>query len=145
MKRLILAMATVAGMLMAQVPGPPGLDALKTYLNLQDSQIQSLRQLRQQQIQATQAMFQELAGKQQALRQQLGSGVADAAALGKALLDIEALRKRIADTTATYRTQALNVLTGEQRTKLAALEQAQKLEPAVRQAEAIGLLALLEP
>jgi len=137
--------AAVAGMLMAQLPVPPGVDALKNYLNLQDAQIQALQQLRQQEIQATQALFAELVGKQQSLREQLDRGSTDAAALGKLLLEIEAVRKRLVQSHETFRSQALGLLTVEQKTKLAALEEARKLEPAIRQAEALGLLNPPDP
>ena len=145
MIRTPVLVAAVAGMLAAQAPVPPGVDALKSYLNLQDAQIQALQQLRQQEIQATQALFAELASKQQSLREQLDRGSTDAAALGKLLLDIEALRKRLVQSHETFRTQALGVLTAEQKTKLAALEEARKLQPAIRQAEALGLLAAPDP
>ncbi len=145
MKRRMLLVATMAAALAAQAPAPPGPDALKSYLGLQDSQIESLRQLRQQHAQATQSMLAELAAKQQALREQLDRGSTDAAALGKALLEIESLRKRLTDASQALRTQAVGVLTGDQRAKLEALEQARKLEPAIRQAEALGLLAPLAP
>lgn len=123
----------------------PPLDSVKSYLGLQDSQMQSLQQLRQQQFQAVHSALSELATKQQSLREQLDRGSTDAAALGKLLLEIEGVRKRIAQTQQSYVSQALNVLTAEQKSKLAALEQALKLEVAARQAVALGLLAPPEP
>jgi len=120
-------------------------DQVKAYLNLQDSQIQSLVQLQQQNMQAAQSLLGELAAKQQTLRDQLDRGSTDAAALGKLLLETETLRKRLSEIHTSYRTQALSLLTAEQRTKLATLEQALKLEAAVRQAMALGLLSPPEP
>jgi len=145
MIRTPVLVAAVAGMLAAQAPVPPGVDALKSYLNLQDAQIQALQQLRQQKIQATQALFAELASKQQSLREQLDRGSTDAAALGKLLLEAESVRKRLIQTRDSYHNQALNVLTAEQKNKLASLEQARKLAPVIWQAQALGLLAPPEP
>ena len=51
MKTRIMIMMATAASLLAQRPGPrpePSLDALKTYLNLTDSQVQGLQQIRQQ-------------------------------------------------------------------------------------------------
>jgi len=134
--RMLPVLALASG-LAAQTP--PG-DALKSYLNLQDAQIQTLQQIRQQQMQAAQSAFSELAAKQKALRDQLEAGSTDAVALGKLLLEAEAVRKRVQQIHDTYRAQAVNVLSAEQKTKLAALEQAQKLAPAIAEATALGLL-----
>jgi len=114
----MLPVLALASGLAAQTP--PG-DALKSYLNLQDAQIQTLQQIRQQQMQAAQSAFSELAAKQKALRDQLEAGSTDAAALGKLLLEAEAVRKRVQQIHDTYRAQAVNVLSAEQKTKLAAL------------------------
>ncbi|MCS7315230.1 MAG: hypothetical protein RMI94_04810 [Bryobacterales bacterium] len=137
----MLLVATLAGALAAQAPFPTATDALKSYLGLQDSQIESLRQLRQQQTQAIQSLVAELAARQRALREQLDRGVTDTAALGRALLEIEGLRKRLTEVENAARNQALAILSSDQRAKLDALEQARKLEAAVRQAIALGLLA----
>lgn len=137
--RMLLA-ATVAGALAAQAPAPTPAQALTSYLGLQDSQIESLRQLHRQHAQTMQAMMAELTAKQRALREQLDRGSTEPMALGKALLEIESLRKRLMQAQEAVRSQALNLLSSGQRAKLDALEQARKLEPAVRQAEALGLL-----
>ncbi len=138
----ILVLATA---LSAQTPAAPILDPIKTYLNLQDSQIQALRQLRQQQMQAMQATLSELAARQQSLRDQLDRGSTDAAALGKLLLETEALRKQIRQMHEGFRTQAVNVLSADQKAKLAALEEALKLAPAAQGAAALGLLTPPDP
>ena len=143
--RAIALVTTVAGMLLAQAPAPLRWDALKNYLNLQDSQIQSLQQLRQQEMQALRPLATELAARYRSLREQLDRGSTDAAALGKLLLEAEAVRKRLIQTRDSYRNQALNVLTAEQKNKLASLEQARKLAPVIWQAQALGLLAPPEP
>lgn len=141
----MLPILALAAALLAQAPFQPAVDQIKAYLNLQDSQIQTLQQLRQQQMQAVQSTLSEMAAKQQSLREQLDRGSTDATALGKLLLEIEALRKRANVTDTSFRTQAVNVLTTEQKTKLAALEQAHKLAPAIQQAVALGLVTPPDP
>jgi len=131
----------VLGAAVAQVPpGPPPLDELKAYLNLTDSQIQSLQQIRQQAITSQQTVFAQIQSKQQALHDLLEKGTSDALAVGKLMLDIRALQKQIEQAMTASRTQAVNSLTTEQKTKLAALEQAAKLRPAIEQATLLGLL-----
>ncbi len=142
----LLPMLALATALSAQIPPPnPILEPIKSYLNLQDSQLQALQQLRQQQMQSIESALKELAAKQQSLREQLDRGSTDAAALGKLLLETEALRKRIRQTHESFRAQAVNLLTPEQRTKLTALEEALKLGPAAQTAAALGLLTPPEP
>jgi Spy/CpxP family protein refolding chaperone len=144
----MLTIATLACGLYAQMPGRPGMrggsppvDELKQYLALTDAQVQALQQIRQQQAQANQSTFQEMAQKRQALQTQIRAGSNDAAALGKLLIDIEALRKRVADSDDVYQAQSVAVLTADQKTRLNALVEARKLQPVIGQAASLGLLA----
>jgi len=121
-------------------PTPPAPAELKAYLGLSDSQIQALRQIRQQEGEALRSLHDEMAQKQKTLRDQLQAGSTDAAALGRLLLDIQSLRKRIEDAEKTFRDQAANQLTADQKTKLKALEEAAKLQPAIGQAAGLNLL-----
>lgn len=145
MRLPILLTALLTTALLGQMPAPPLVDPVKTYLNLQDSQIQALQQLRQQEMQALESTLKELAAKQQSLREQLDRGSTDAAALGRLLTETEALRQRATRLHESFRAQAVNLLNAEQRDKLAALEQALKLQPAVQGAVALGLLSPLDP
>jgi Spy/CpxP family protein refolding chaperone len=126
-------------------PQSPALDELKAYLNLTDAQIQSLQQARQQAMTGQQTVFTQVRDKHQALRDLLDKGTSDAAAVGKLMLDIRALQKQVASAMTASHTQALSFLTAEQKTKLAALEQAAKLRTAIDQAARLGLLEAPAP
>lgn len=126
-------------------PAPPTPTELKAYLGLSDSQIQALQQIRQQEAEALRTIHDELAQKQKTLGDQLQAGSTDAAALGRLLLDIQNLRKRIEDAQKSFRDQAANQLTAEQKTKLKALEEAAKLQPAIGQATGLNLLVPSTP
>jgi len=126
-------------------PGPPPVDELKAYLNLTDSQIQSIQQVQQQALSSQQTVFTQIRDKHQALRDLLEKGTSDAAAVGKLILDIRALQKQIEQAMTASRSQAVSFLTADQKTKLAALEQAAKLRPAIEQATRLGLLEAPAP
>ena len=142
----VLAATLFVVSLPAQMPGgpPPGgeptFTELKAYLTLTDAQVQALLTLRQREMEATRTFHEQMGAKQNALQQLLQSGSTDAAAVGRAMLEIEALRKQVEQTHKNYRDQALATLTADQRTKLAALEQAVRLQPVIGQAAGIGLL-----
>lgn len=145
--RYIISML-VAGWVLCAQPGPPmgGLppvDEVKTYLTLTDAQIQSLQQLRQQEAETAKGDMDTIRAKQTALRTAVNGN--DAATAGRLLLEIEALRKRGADTHTQYRTQAIAVLTAAQKTKLTALQDALKLQPAIGQALGLNLLTPPDP
>ena len=120
--------------------GPRSVADVQAYLSLTDSQIQSLQQLRTTERQTLSSTFQQIATQQQNLNTQLASGSATAAALGQILLDIQTLRKTITTTEASYNTQAVALLTADQKTKLAALQTAAALRPQISEATALGLL-----
>lgn len=146
--RIAMLSIAVATALCAQDPGRggfgpggwAGVDQVKSYLTLTDAQVQSLQQLQQQQREATRATHEEIGTKMRALREAVAEGSTDASALGRQLLEIEALRKKIEQSLTTYRTQAAATLTADQKTKLAALDSAAKLQPTIGQATALGLL-----
>lgn len=151
MKLHLLVATAFVGVALAHDPGAgpglgmrraaPSFDSLKTYLSLSDSQLSSLRNLRQQQMEANRATFQEMRTKARALYQQLQAGTTDANAVGTAVLELHALKKKIRDSSASYRTQALALLTDDQKAKLKTLEDAAALHDEVHQATALNLLA----
>lgn len=124
-------------------PGPQGprFEELKSALGLTDAQIEQLLQLQQDKRQASRPLFEQIGDKQRALGEALHAGSTDAAALGRFLIDIESLRRQTQTLAETFRTQALALLDSAQRAKLAALEEAAKLQPAIHQAAALDLLA----
>jgi Spy/CpxP family protein refolding chaperone len=146
MKRILLTLVVSSLALMAQprarsTPGTPRTpDELKAFLGLSDSQVQSLTQLRQQQNEALRTKSQDMRTKHEALRNLLNSNTADAAAVGRLMLDIEATRKSVRTEAERFRTQAVAVLNDAQKAKLKTLEDAVQLQPAIRQAGALGLL-----
>ena len=109
-------------------------------MNITDAQIQSLKQIGEQTRTTVQPLMKQIAEKSKALADLRKSGSTDSAAIGKLVVDIDALQKQVKDARDNARTGALGVLTADQKTKLAALEAAAKLLPAIRQAEALGLI-----
>ncbi|HEY3443303.1 MAG TPA: Spy/CpxP family protein refolding chaperone [Paludibaculum sp.] len=165
--RLILTLALAAGTLLAQGPGGPGMgrgmmggpggpfaggmqgrgaalgnaDALKTALGLTDAQVQQLRDLRTQQAEAAKPVMEQIRTKRQALAEAMKATSPDSVLIGQLMVDIRKLTDSLKSARADREAKALAILTPEQKTKLTALQEAQKLIPAVGQATALGLLA----
>lgn len=167
--RTILAVTMMAGTMLAQGPGGPGggrrfggpggpggpmadgmagpraafanADALKTALGLTDTQVQQLRDLRTQQAEAAKPTLDQIRTKRQALAEAMKSASPDSALVGQLMVDIRKLGDSLKAARDTREASALALLTPDQKTKLTALQEAQKLMPAVAQATALGLLA----
>ena len=148
-RRILIVVTAFAASLLAQppmaLPGPgtmqPRTDAIKAYLSLTDSQIQSRQQLQTQERQALQTLLQQVRQKQDALQSLLQKGGADAATLGVLLLEIQNLRTTIASKESGLNGQAVNILTADQRTKLKTLQDLSQLLPAISEATGLHLLA----
>jgi Spy/CpxP family protein refolding chaperone len=119
----------------------PKIDQAQSYLNLTDAQIQSLQQLRQSEKTALAPIMQQIAPLRQSLNTQLNSGSADAATVGKLMLSIQSLEQQMTTSRNSLRDQAQAVLTADQKTRLAALQSAADLMPAIHQAMALNLLS----
>lgn len=115
-------------------------DDLKAYLNLSDSQIQSIQQTQQKAMESQRSVLEQVQSKHQTLQDLLDKGISDAAAVGKLMLEIRALQRQIEQARTATQTQLLGLLTAEQKTKLTALEQAAKLWPLIQQGAMLGLL-----
>ena len=122
-----------------QPPTPPTAE-IKTYLGLTDAQLTSLQSIQQQERTAVHSIMSQLETKQQALETLLESGSADAASVGQTMLDIQSLRTSIKQTRATYQPQALAVLNADQKAKLATLQTAASLQPAIHEGEFLNLI-----
>jgi Spy/CpxP family protein refolding chaperone len=122
-------------------PAPP-VDAVKQALNLTDAQITQLEQLQQSARTAAQPLEAQIRTRQQALNQAMQQTSPDPLAVGRLMAEIKDLREQIRLTTGKLHSQAVALLTAEQKTKLKALEDAAKLQPAVGQAV---MLNLIEP
>ncbi|QOY85356.1 Spy/CpxP family protein refolding chaperone [Paludibaculum fermentans] len=161
MKRLTVVMFMLAGTLLAQGPGGPGFrhngmgprqqqmqpagnaDALKQYLGLTDAQVQQLKDLRKQQAESQRPVMEQIRDKRQQLRDAVRAANPDAALIGQLTVDIKKLTESMLANRTDLQAKAQALLTPDQKTKMAALEQAQKLMPAAGQATSLGLLAPL--
>jgi Spy/CpxP family protein refolding chaperone len=146
MKRYLVVAATlvVGGLLVAQTDSgprtPPTPEALKTFLTLSDSQVESLQGIVKQQRESARTIFQSLREKQMQLRELVNSGSTDAATMGQLSADIANLRQQLEGIRTAAHDQSLAVLNADQQAKLAQLEAARDLAPTIRQAAVLGLL-----
>ncbi len=144
-RTLAIAIIAASAAVAQRAPHPAGPERsasveLKAYLNLSDSQLQSLESLRQQQDEAARPILEQIAAKHIALGKTL-AGNPDASSVGQAMLDIGAFEKQLEQNATAYRDQARALLNQEQKTKLATLEGASKLAPSIAQAAGLNLLA----
>lgn len=119
----------------------PNVDAIKSYLNLTDSQVTSLEALRTQIHTSNQQTFSDLRAKEQAFQALLQSSNPDPAAVGKALLDLQAERATLRSSHTNLVSQAVALLTPDQAAKLKTLSDAQALVPQIHEAMMLNLLA----
>ncbi len=121
-------------------PAAPTFDAVKAYLGLTDGQITSIQTAQKAAADGAKTLVDQIQTKEKALRDALDKGVTDASVVGKAVLEIESLRKQIESSMKAAHTQFVNLLTADQRTKLAKLDEAARLRAEIGQAGALGLL-----
>jgi Spy/CpxP family protein refolding chaperone len=143
LKQTLLSLTLITAA-MAQPPGAgagPDFTDIKTYMNFTDAHLASIRQAGETARTANQTTRQQVAQKQTALNTLIANGSTDAAAIGRAMLEIAALRKTMDANLAKAREQALSFLSADQKTKLKALEDAEKLREEIGQAHALQLLA----
>lgn len=143
MKKLVTLTAAFAAIAVAQPPrGPmPEPKALMEYLGLTSDQITRLNAANREQMTSMRPAFEQAREKQQALRLLMENANPDPAAVGRAVIEAHQLRTRAADSARQAKETALAVLTADQRAKLAELEKAQKLQPAIGEAMRFHLLA----
>src|SRR5262249_6581252 len=91
---------------------------LKQYLGLTDAQLQSLQTILESRGQTVKNIYTQISQKNQTLSQLLNSDGGTAAQLGQLLLDIRSLQKQLPLNDAPYKTQAVGVLTADQKNKL---------------------------
>lgn len=152
MKRLVVLFAAAATLSLAQGPMMPGrgpgpgsaanagVDDVKAFLKLTDAQLATLRGLRRDEAESNRAVHEKIGERAQALRTAMQRVAPVASEVGQILIDMQNLRKQVADNDAKYRTQALAVLTAEQKVELAKLDAARQLQDEVHQATALNLL-----
>lgn len=135
---LTLALAAAA---FAQAPPRHEPKALIDFLGLSQDQISRLHTLNRDFARDAAPNREQARQKFRALRETMQANNPDPAAVGRAFLEAQQLRKQTEQSMSTARQNALNVLTAEQRAKLAELENAMKLRPAIGEAMAFHLLA----
>ena len=134
-----LALASVS---FAQGPHQPNFTELKAYLNLTDTQVQALQQLRQNSMASMSSVHAQMRTAEEALQTKMQSGnSSDAAAADSLMMQMSALRKQIEQAQVSLTQQSVATLTADQQTKLKALQAAADLQPDIMQAQMLGLLA----
>jgi Spy/CpxP family protein refolding chaperone len=123
------------------IPGPPPeFRELRTYLSLSDAQVQSLRQVQSRRTEADQALYKQISEKYQTMNALLEANSADFARIGQLQVEIHRLQRHVPTGGEPYRSQALNVLTPEQKTKLPPLVTALQLQNTAYQAVNLNLV-----
>ena len=142
----IAALAITGGMLMQAQPhggGPPlpaDFTAIKTYLNLSDAQVTSLRDLNKSQRDASQSVASDLRTKHQALNAAMRGGTTDSASIAAMAQAVQAGEQKLQSIRLQYQAQAVSTLTAEQQAKLKVLSDAAALMPNVHQASMLNLI-----
>jgi len=148
MKLSLIPIAFAGAALLAQGPGGPRMHPraeetttdVQSYLNLTDAQITSLKQLRTSEMDALKPIFQQIGPLRQTLFQEEQSSNPDASAISKTIQSIQALEQQMTPIRTNYQQQATALLTPDQVTKLAALQSAAALMPAIHEAAGLNLL-----
>jgi Spy/CpxP family protein refolding chaperone len=133
--------------LLAQAPGQPPanrpapkLDEVKAYLSLTDAQVQQIQAIRESTRTQAHTIMTQIREKQESLRTLLDSNTTDALSVGNQMLQVRSLHQQMEQAHASARTSAQNVLTAEQKAKLAQLQSAAGLRPVIGQAAMLGLI-----
>ena len=122
-------------------PRPSPDEAIKTILDLSDSQLQQIKDLRASFNQNQQDIRTQMRELQQKRRDILQSSPPDAGALAALIIQEENLRKQTQDENKAFRDTALTLLTASQKEKVTAIQEALKL---VRDAAPLMRFGLLE-
>ncbi len=124
---------------------PPAPTALKEFLGLTDQQVQQLTDLRKQVAEENRSIAEQIRAKRQEIADLMKSANPDPLKVGQLHVDIKKLNDQRLAKLEAMRTQALALLTAEQKQKLADLEKSMALAQAARQAVALGLIAPPQP
>lgn len=124
---------------------PQAFAALKDALGLTDAQVQQLIEMRQKAAEDNKAVAEQIRAKRLELAELMKAANPDPAKIGQLQLEIRKLHEQRLARLEQLRTQAMTVLTAEQKAKLAELEKALALAQAARQAVGLGLIAPPQP
>jgi len=148
---LVMTAALAVSTLAAQ-PGPrgerqrgPQVGQIKSYLGLSEEQIQQFQTLRQSFRESVRTIMEDTRAKRQQLREEMARESPSSAIVGDLTVQLRQARKQVGEKHKEFGEQARNLLTAEQKTKLAALEEAKALLPAIRQAQGLQLLEGNDP
>ena len=123
------------------LPSPYGsFEELKANLGLTTFQVEQLVAILQEKAKGLQETYKQIAQKESELYSLLNSGSQDVNRIGQLTLDIHNLRTQPPLSNNGYRQRALAILTPDQKTKLAILEQALRLNPPAYQAVTLNLI-----
>lgn len=121
------------GMMMART------DEVQAFLGLSDQQVKDLNAVRSTFRDAARPLMQQIGEKMKALRDAREQDP-NSATVTQLKADLADLQKQEQTLRSQYRSQAQAILTGQQKSKLAALQQALELMPVARQAVGLNLL-----
>lgn len=147
LKTILVTAALSASALLAQ-PGPgrgprgeANLDALKQVLELTDAQVADLKTARQTFAEnELRPIMEQIREKRQALRAEMQQESPNATIVGQLQVEIAELRNQLKAKQAGQAEQLRANLTDAQKAKLAELQAAANLLPAIHQARALSLL-----
>ena len=148
MRFLPVAVMLFSGTLMAQEgprgarasSGDPPLTEIKAYLALSDTQVTQLNDLRKQFREAVVPLATQVADKRKNLADLRRANSPDTTTIGQLKRDLLSTRTQMQDLATQYGNNARNVLNADQQAKLQALEEAARLLPTIRQAQAVNLI-----
>jgi len=146
-KAILLAAALSVPLLAQPGPGPRGprgaanLDALKGVLALTDQQVTDLKAARESFFtNELRPIMEQIREKRQALREEMQKESPNASIVGQLQVETAELGKQIRAKHAAQAEQLRGMLTDAQKAKLAELQEAANLLPAIHQARALSLL-----
>jgi hypothetical protein len=150
MKKMTIVMAFVLsiGTLLAQQgppfrgprPGNPPLDALKSYLQLNDKQVTDLTALLATFRDTVKPIHEQIMAKEKELRQEMGKASPDSSLVAQLMVDVKNLRGQIKSKRSELSPQLLALLSDTQKGLLSNLQQALSIAQAAHQAAALGLI-----
>jgi len=140
----LMLLALLAWPAAAQGPGDPApgrmWPQLIRYLELTPQQVLELARIQTEWSRYLAAKSRRVAQVESEIRQATQAPVVDPMALGVRYLELEAICRESRDTDRKYREQARKLMTVQQMTRLASLEQAYRLMPVIAEADAAKLV-----
>jgi peptidoglycan hydrolase CwlO-like protein len=150
MKKLIFVLTfllSVGTLVAEQGPPPPGpgsrgprLDALKSYLQLSDKQVQDLTSLLSSFRSTVKPIHEQIMTKRQTLKQEMAKASPDSTVVAQLLVDIKNLENQIKTQRDGLRPQLMALLSDSQKNLLNTLQQALSLQQAAHEAAALAMI-----